>query len=89
MSKNSEKSKGSFLRTCTGCGEIKNKFEMLRIVKLPDGNVIFDKTGKLSGRGAYVCNDAKCIEKALKTGKLARTLKTNVPEGILDGYGKQ
>lgn len=62
---------------------------MLRIVKLPDGNVIFDKTGKLSGRGAYVCNNAKCIEKALKTGKLARTLKTNIPEGILNDYGKQ
>ena len=89
MNKHSEKSKGSFLRTCTGCGEIKNKFEMLRIVKLPDGNVIFDKTGKLSGRGAYVCNNAKCIEKALKTGKLARTLKTNIPEGILNDYGKQ
>ncbi|MBQ7014563.1 MAG: YlxR family protein [Clostridia bacterium] len=83
------KPKGSFFRTCTGCGEIKNKFELLRIVRLPDGNVVFDKSGKLSGRGAYVCNDAKCIEKALKTGKLSRTLKTDIPKGILDDYGKQ
>ena len=89
MNKINTKPKGSFLRTCTGCGEIKNKFDLLRIVKLPDGNVVFDKTGKLSGRGAYVCNDAKCIEKALKTGKLARTLKTNVPKGLFDDYDKQ
>lgn len=89
MNKNKIKPKGSFFRTCTGCGEIKNKFELLRIVRLPDGNVVFDKSGKLSGRGAYVCNDAKCIEKALKTGKLSRTLKTDIPKGILDDYGKQ
>lgn len=89
MKKNTNKPKGSFFRTCTGCGSVKNKFEFLRVVKLPDGNVVFDKTGKLSGRGAYVCNDPKCVEKALKTGRLSRTLKTKVPEGILNDYGKQ
>ncbi len=89
MKKDPNKPKGSFYRTCTGCGAVKNKAEFLRIVRLPDGNVIFDKTGKLSGRGAYVCNDSKCIEKALKTGKIARTLKTKIPEGILNQYDKQ
>ena len=89
MKKNTEKPQGNLFRTCTGCGEMKNKFELLRVVKRPDDTVVFDKTGKLSGRGAYVCNDVKCIEKALKSGKLARTLKTQVPEGILDEYSKQ
>ena len=89
MKKNIEKPKGSFFRTCTGCGTIKNRSEFIRVVRLPDGNVVLDKTGKLSGRGAYVCNDAKCIEKALKTGKMARTLKVQIPEGILNGYDKQ
>ena len=89
MKKDINKPKGSMVRTCTGCGEAQNKFDFLRVVRLPDGNVVFDKTGKLSGRGAYVCDDPKCIEKALKTGRLARTLKTKVPEGLLDDYGKQ
>lgn len=89
MKKNTTKPKGSFYRTCNGCGAVKNKFELIRIVKLPDGNVVLDKTGKLPGRGAYVCHDTKCIEKALKTGKLSRTLKTKVPEDILEEYNEQ
>ena len=89
MKKDPNKPKGSFYRTCTGCGAVKNKYEFLRIVKLPDGNVTVDTEGKLQGRGAYVCNERKCIEKALKTGKISRTLKTKIPEGILDEYGKQ
>lgn len=89
MSKNENKPQGNFYRTCTGCGAMKNKFEFIRVVRLPDGNVVLDKTGKLAGRGAYVCDNENCIAKALKTGRLTRTLKTQVPEGILNGYGKQ
>ena len=89
MKKNTEKPKGSFYRTCTGCGTVKNKYEMLRVVKSPDGTVFLDKTGKLPGRGAYVCDDTKCIEKALKSGKISRTLKTKIPEGLFDNYDKQ
>lgn len=89
MGKKINRPKGSFLRTCTGCGEVKNKFEMLRVTRLPDGTVISDKTGKLPGRGAYVCANGKCIEKALKNGRLSRTLKTRIPEGILNDYDKQ
>ena len=89
MKKKENKPQGSFYRTCTGCGEIKNKFEFLRIVKLPDGSVVLDKTGKLPGRGAYVCDNKQCIAKALKSGKISRTLKTKLPEGILDEYGEQ
>mgnify|MGYP005607563529 CR=1 FL=1 len=76
-------------RKCVACGEHKEKKELIRVVKNADGNVFIDETGKANGRGAYVCNDAKCIEKALKTGKLSRTLKTDIPKGILDDYGKQ
>ncbi len=89
MKKDINKPKGSLFRTCNGCGAVKNKFEFIRVVRLPDGNVVLDKTGKLSGRGAYVCHDPKCIEKALKTGKLERTLKTKIPEGILNNYDEQ
>ena len=64
-------------RRCVACRENKQQNEMLRIARLND-NYTIDKNHKLGGRGAYVCNDEKCIEKALKTGKLARTLKTKV-----------
>lgn len=85
--KKEDKPKGSFFRTCTGCGTIKNKYELIRTVRLPNGSVVLDESGKLNGRGGYVCNNSKCIEKALKSGRLSRTLRAKIPEGHLKEYG--
>ncbi|MCR5738153.1 MAG: YlxR family protein [Eubacterium sp.] len=62
-------------RTCTGCREEKNKKELIRIVRDKDGNVFVDMTGKQNGRGAYICPNRQCLEKALKNRGLERTLK--------------
>ena len=54
-------------RTCLGCNTKKNKQELIRIVKNKEGNISIDKTGKKEGRGAYICDDIKCLEKGIKS----------------------
>lgn len=70
------------LRMCTGCMEMKPKKELIRVVKSPENEVSVDLTGKKSGRGAYVCKDAQCFEKAFKTKRLSRNLETSISEEI-------
>ena len=65
------------MRTCIACKECKPKKELIRIVKTDEG-VKFDKTGKLNGRGAYICNDSKCRELLFKNKLLNKTFKCNV-----------
>lgn len=65
-------------RTCIGCNEIKPKKELIRIVKNKEGNIFVDKTGKANGRGAYLCDNIECLEKAIKTKRLERTFETKV-----------
>jgi len=60
-------------RTCIGCNQVKQKNELIRIVKTADNCVFIDKTGKANGRGAYICNNIECLEKAIKTKRLERT----------------
>ncbi|EIW18531.1 MULTISPECIES: RNase P modulator RnpM [Pelosinus] len=62
-------------RMCVGCQEMKNKKELLRIVRTPDDDVILDPTGKKSGRGAYLCCNEQCLAKAFKEKRLERALK--------------
>ena len=66
------------LRKCTGCGEMKSKKEMIRVVKTTEGPIVLDRTGKQNGRGAYVCS-LECLEKAVKNKGLSRSLKTEIP----------
>ena len=54
------------MRKCTGCGEMKPKKELVRVVKSPEGEIALDFRGKASGRGAYVCKDGACLKKARK-----------------------
>lgn len=68
------------LRTCMGCNEKKPKKELIRIVKQKDGNVELDKTGKMEGRGAYICNNIECLNKVIKTKRLERTLDIQISE---------
>ena len=71
-------------RTCIGCNEVKNKNELIRIVKKKEGNIFVDKTGKASGRGAYICNNIDCLEKMIKTKKLERTFEMTISPEIYE-----
>lgn len=70
------------MRKCLGCNEMKDKRTLIRIVKSKDNKFAIDLTGKLNGRGAYVCNNMACFEKVKKTKGLNRAFKHNVPEDI-------
>ena len=72
------------LRKCMGCGEMKTKSELIRIVRTSDGSVEIDGSFKKNGRGAYVCKNAECLEKIRKSGRLSRSLSPKIPDGIYD-----
>lgn len=69
-------------RRCTGCGEHFPKNALVRILRTPDGNIVLDKTGKLSGRGAYICKSIACLNKAKKASRIERSLECTIPEDI-------
>ena len=71
-------------RTCIGCNEIKEKKQLIRIVKNKEGNIFVDKTGKENGRGAYICDNIECLEKAVKTKRLERTFETAIDTKIYE-----
>jgi hypothetical protein len=79
------------LRLCIGCNAMKNKKEMIRIVKNEEG-INLDKTGKKNGRGAYLCDDMECLEKAIKSRGLERSFKMAISKEIytklLEDMGK-
>lgn len=70
------------MRTCTGCRQEKSKKDLIRVVRDKEGNVFVDITGKQNGRGAYICPDEKCLEKAMKNKGLERTLKSTISEEV-------
>lgn len=70
------------MRMCNGCMEMKPKKELIRIVKNAEGEVSVDLTGKKSGRGAYVCKNSECLEKAFKAKRLSRNLDVVIDEEI-------
>jgi len=69
-------------RQCMGCRERKDKKAMLRVVRGTDGVVSLDFSGKLNGRGAYVCPDPECLKKAQKSKALERCLETEIPQEV-------
>ena len=71
-------------RTCIGCNTVKNKNELIRIVKNKENEIKVDKTGKMNGRGAYICDDINCLEKAIKAKKLERVFETSIDEEIYE-----
>lgn len=70
------------MRMCTACREMKPKRDLLRVVKTCDGEIKIDATGKLNGRGAYICKSKECFDKARKTNALARAFETRVSEDV-------
>ena len=70
------------LRMCIACRQMKDKRDLLRIVKDKEGNISVDLSGKKNGRGAYICKDEACLEKLKKQKSLNKAFKTNVSEDI-------
>jgi len=77
------------MRQCTGCGEMKSKKELIRVIKTPEDEIVIDFTGKKNGRGAYLCNSYECFNKARKTKAIERSLKTTIPDEIYDQLEKE
>ena len=69
-------------RTCMGCNSKKDKKELIRIVINKEGEISVDKTGKLSGRGAYICDNIECLEKLEKSKRLERVFETKIDNEI-------
>jgi predicted RNA-binding protein YlxR (DUF448 family) len=74
---------------CTGCGEMKPKRELIRVLKTPEEEIVIDATGKKNGRGAYVCCTLACLQKAIKTKGLERSLKVNIPRELIETLEKE
>ena len=71
-------------RQCIGCRESKDKKELIRIVKTKEGEILLDRSGRLNGRGAYLCDSRECFEKARRSNALNRTFKMNVQAEVYD-----
>ena len=72
------------MRQCLGCREMRPKRELLRVVRSPEGAVTLDLRGTASGRGAYVCPNAECLKRAIKTKALSRAFETEIPQEVYD-----
>lgn len=70
------------IRSCLGCGEPKEKKELIRVVRSPEGELSIDLTGKKSGRGAYICKSAECFKKAKKARRFEKSFQMAIPEEI-------
>lgn len=72
------------VRQCIGCGEMKNKKEMMRILKTPEDEIVLDMTGKKNGRGAYFCKQRECLLTAKKNKGLERSFKMSIPNEVYE-----
>ena len=70
------------MRKCTGCNEMKPKKELIRIVKTPENEIKLDCTGRLNGRGAYICPDNACLAKAKKSGRIERSFECKINDEL-------
>ena len=70
------------LRRCIRCGEMKDKRELIRVIRTKESEISIDATGKKNGRGAYMCCSSECLKKAIKTRGLERSFKTSIPQDV-------
>lgn len=77
------------IRMCVGCGEHKEKRELIRVVKSPEGTVALDFTGKATGRGAYICPTPECFKKAVKAHRFENAFGTSIQEDVFEALQKE
>jgi len=77
------------LRQCIGCGEMKSKKEMIRVLKTTEDEIVIDATGRKNGRGAYICPSMECFKKAVKSKGLERSLKMAIPKEVYEALEKE
>ena len=77
------------MRKCVGCGEMKSKKEVMRVVRTPENEFVLDATGKKNGRGAYLCFSKECFEKAVKSKGLERSFKQAIPKEVYEKLEKE
>ena len=77
------------LRQCIGCGEMKSKKEMIRVIKTAEGEILLDATGHKNGRGAYLCPSMECFKKAVKGRGLERSFKMAIPREVYETLEKE
>ena len=77
------------MRMCVGCREMKEKRDLIRIVRTPEGDAVLDPTGKRSGRGAYVCRQADCLRRAIRQKQLERQLEITLTPEITEALASE
>lgn len=77
------------MRKCVGCGEMKPKKELMRILKTESGEFVVDAAGKKNGRGAYICRSLDCFKSAVKSRGLERSFKQEIPQEVYDSLEKE
>lgn len=77
------------LRQCIGCGEMKSKKELIRVLKTIEDEIVIDATGRKNGRGAYICPSMECFKKAVKSKGLERSLKMAIPKEVYEALEKE
>ena len=77
------------MRKCVGCGEMKPKKELMRILKTENGEFVVDAAGKKNGRGAYLCRSLSCFQNAVKSRGLERSFKQEIPQEVYDRLEKE
>ena len=77
------------MRKCVGCGEMKNKKEMMRVLKTAENEIVLDTTGRKNGRGAYLCFSKECLQNAAKNRGLERSLKMAIPKEVYESLERE
>ena len=77
------------MRQCVGCGEMKSKKELIRVIKTPEDEIVLDATGRKNGRGAYICASMECLKTAIKRKGLERSLKVAIPAEVYDSLEQE
>ncbi|MBP3326493.1 MAG: YlxR family protein [Coprococcus sp.] len=77
------------LRQCLGCHEARDKRELIRVVKDNENHFAIDATGKMNGRGAYICKKKECLEKAIRSKSLEKSFKMSIPAEVYEKLNKE
>ena len=72
------------MRQCIGCGLMREKKQMIRVVRTPEGEMTLDRSGRMNGRGAYICPSRECLEKAIRNRGLNRSFRTEVSAEVTE-----